>query len=326
MPARSAQPAIRGAIKVSVDTSTSDLVGGQNFTVFVTVTNPFEVPISLTQVSTNLPPEFFDLDRLDREVEARRRRAAAEGSSGPFKSFGRSVAESLGGLRRVTGPGGFSFELGPIVTATASIARELGTPAVFDADELEVDVGTEPRDDHATTRRRPRVFEVKGEGTESRSLGGPRRSAVTVLQPGNSTTRTFTIRSRLGMRFRPSRYKINIEIAYEIESVPNRETLSYSFQVRAPLASVLAGGLIGGAIGWFAKNGTHAMWGWETGLNALAAMLLAFMGVLLLARKRDIQPVVSIEDFWGGLTVGFLVAYSGSGLISQLIGTSASGH
>src|ERR1039458_2346585 len=60
---------IRGAIRTSVSTSTDSLVAGQEFSIFVTVQNPFEIPLTLHQISAYLPTEFFDVNERERESQ-----------------------------------------------------------------------------------------------------------------------------------------------------------------------------------------------------------------------------------------------------------------
>ena len=55
----------------------------------------------------------------------------------------------------------------------------------------------------------------------------------------------------------------------------------------------------------------------------LTAVIIASIVVVAFARKKDAQPILSIEDFYGGLFIGFLSAYGGSALLQQVIGTEA---
>ncbi|MFL6478527.1 MAG: hypothetical protein ACJ707_06890, partial [Nitrososphaera sp.] len=40
---------------------------------------------------------------------------------------------------------------------------------------------------------------------------------------------------------------------------------------------------------------------------------------LILMRKKDVQPFLTIEDFWGGIVVGFAVGYGGSSILTRLL-------
>lgn len=61
--------------------------------------------------------------------------------------------------------------------------------------------------------------------------------------------------------------------------------------------------------------------------SALIAWLIALLGSILLgillviafARKKDTQPLISVEDFWGGIFIGFLAGYQGQALLDQVI-------
>jgi hypothetical protein len=59
----SASSPIRGAIKTTIATSTENLVAGDNFSIFVTIQNPFETPLIVHRVSTSFPTEFLDVDQ-----------------------------------------------------------------------------------------------------------------------------------------------------------------------------------------------------------------------------------------------------------------------
>ena len=66
-----AQPSpIRGAIKTSISASTDVLVAGQDFSLFVTIQNPFEVELLLHRISTYLPTELLDVDKILRDLQA----------------------------------------------------------------------------------------------------------------------------------------------------------------------------------------------------------------------------------------------------------------
>jgi hypothetical protein len=54
-------------------------------------------------------------------------------------------------------------------------------------------------------------------------------------------------------------------------------------------------------------------------------MLLAAIVVVAFARKKDTQPVLSIEDFYGGFFIGALVGYNGITYFGQVFGSTAHG-
>jgi hypothetical protein len=53
-------------------------------------------------------------------------------------------------------------------------------------------------------------------------------------------------------------------------------------------------------------------------LSALAATILAAIAIIFMVRKSDTQSFVSVEDFWGGVLIGFLVGYTGTEFFETL--------
>jgi uncharacterized membrane protein YfcA len=59
-------------------------------------------------------------------------------------------------------------------------------------------------------------------------------------------------------------------------------------------------------------------------LSLITAMMIAGIVVVAFARKKDAQPILSVEDFWGGVFVGFLAGYSGKAFLEKTLGGSIS--
>jgi hypothetical protein len=270
----------RGAIGADISTSTDLLVAGESFSLFVTIRNPFEVPVTLEHVSTFLPIEFIE----DSHQEGKE-------NAGSEARFSTKVARFFGPISL------------PIAgTGDGRIVYARGTG----------DGGS-----------------LRGGGEGAEGKGGQESNLSETLQPGNSTTLSFTMRSRRKMWFTPSIYKLEINVKYLIEervadqvvSLCNLDTIEKTLQVRASLISIASGAVAGAGVGWIVKKsfeGEGFDWGAAAFhkflINAaglLATVLIAAMTVLFVARKKDAQPLVSVEDFWGGVVVGFLVAYSG---------------
>ncbi len=56
----------------------------------------------------------------------------------------------------------------------------------------------------------------------------------------------------------------------------------------------------------------------------LVNLILAFIVGIVLMRKKDVQPFLTVEDFWGGILLGFLVGFSGLQMFQQLTGLKLS--
>ena len=156
--------------------------------------------------------------------------------------------------------------------------------------------------------------------------GVPAEDAGVELQSGNSTVKVFAVRTTSATFFVPSLYNLNLEIEYEMDGKMNHDTVGYQMNVRAPLKAIIYGSVIGSIIGYLVKEGmadTTQFQRTPFWLRMLKAVLVSGIVVVAFARKKDAQPVLSIEDFWGGVFVGFLSAYGGESLLHQFTGESA---
>ncbi|WP_437297802.1 hypothetical protein [Sorangium sp. So ce426] len=322
-----------------MSTSTDGLVAGQEFSLFVTVQNPFEAPLSLCRVSTSLPAELIDIDRQWTEQRIERLEDRLAGIEGAARapapggdSVGSRLLRSVRRLLRRRPPGRGAAPRAP---AIARDLRGAGGEAGLAA--------LHPPLRHSTglRGRGPTAGAWNEDGEEGSAapeglLGGDDADAVrgailsswapdppTVLQAGNSTARSFTVRSRRTLWFRTASYRLLIEVEYEIDGASNVDTIEHVLEVSSSLASMICGAVLGGVGGWFAARGGAAPFDVEAGLSLAVSLVLVTMAVVLLARKRDVQPILAIEDFWGGVAVGFLIAYSGPRLFAGLFGLPA---
>ncbi len=105
-------------------------------------------------------------------------------------------------------------------------------------------------------------------------------------------------------------------------------TTSVTVTVKAALRSVILGGVGGGLIGSIGRSlqdarTLGALFSNHLGaaLGALfLALILSGAGIMFSARKSDAQSFVTVEDFWGGLLIGFLIGYSGTAAFTSITG------
>jgi hypothetical protein len=106
--------------------------------------------------------------------------------------------------------------------------------------------------------------------------------------------------------------------------------------VRAPVTAMIWGSVIGSVIGFAVRTyyqatatsdaGTPAtanafsVLSWSLWFGLLVQVLVGGIVVVAFARKKDAQPILSIEDFWGGMLIGFLAGYGGKAFLQQVIG------
>jgi hypothetical protein len=99
-------------------------------------------------------------------------------------------------------------------------------------------------------------------------------------------------------------------------------------QVKAALWSVILGGISGGFIGSVGRSlqvakSIPALFGDRLGVSLgalILALILSAAGIVFAARKSNAQAFISVEDFWGGLLVGFLIGYSGTAAFTNITG------
>ena len=196
-----------------------------------------------------------------------------------------------------------------------------------------------PETDGPRPSRGVRVMNWLQEVVDAGSVGGELVKATTptknrepvTLQPGNSTVHVFVLRTTNSTFFTPSAYNLNIEVLYSIDGSDNRDTVSYQMNVRAPLGAIIFGSVCGALIGFVVRDNlkekllfsllSHPFNSQATLsflLMIATNLLVGGIVVVAFARKKDAQPILSIEDFWGGLFVGFLSAYGRQGLLAQV--------
>lgn len=152
------------------------------------------------------------------------------------------------------------------------------------------------------------------------------------LQHGNSALKRFTLKTWRSTLFLPAAYILQFQIQYQIDGVLNQDTIRQEFNIRASLGAVLRGAFWGAIVGSF----LHALYGMPMDisltipaiprssfldfvLQTLAGILVGGVLVVAFARKKDTQPFITIEDFYGGFFVGFSAGYIGKALLTSVL-------
>lgn len=167
------------------------------------------------------------------------------------------------------------------------------------------------------------------------------------LQPGSTVVYTVVLDVEKSLIFTPTQYRLQFNVNYSF--IPETEktgdeatekeaeiftnTISHELAIRPSVYSLIIGAMLGGFIGSSAKIlQTTPTTDWQnfTAANLLAplvtvavAVILSGMAIIFMARKSDAQSFVSIEDFWGGLLIGFLVGYTGTSFFENLTGVAS---
>jgi hypothetical protein len=120
-------------------------------------------------------------------------------------------------------------------------------------------------------------------------------------------------------------------VTYELEGKISFHTIKIDVSIFPSLGSMLWGTIVGSLLGTFVKelfSQSDIMNNFQTiGILGTVApifpalftnMILGFIVGVVLMRKKDVQPFLTIEDFWGGILVGFLTSYTSAQLLEQL--------
>lgn len=244
----------RGPLKYVVETSAPQLEAGRNTSIFLLITNPYDLPVTILSAQTKVPVEFKD-----------------------------ATQESV------------SFWKG--------IWKEAIKEA--DLDKLQI---------------------VSGVSLSEESNNRQTPSPI-MLQPGNTTIYEFKLRTKQALLFTPAVHNLNAQVQYEMDGTINHDTVKYQLNIRAPLKALIYGSVIGSIVGTILRFAYDVktpeipsdFLTFKFFLSFVAGILLAAVLVIAFARKKDAQPFITIEDFWGGFFIGFLAGYVGKSLLNPLL-------
>lgn len=173
------------------------------------------------------------------------------------------------------------------------------------------------------------------------------------LEPGCTDVRTIRLGTSRSPFFIPASYRLQITVVYGLtpaprvsgpDALPNglgessaarrrlfSNTTSLTVPLKAALWKVMSGGAFGGAVGSAARSlqDAHSLstlfhQHLGTAISSLVlAVILSSAAIVFAARKSEAQSFITVEDFWGGVLIGFLIGYSGTAAFAELTGVSS---
>jgi hypothetical protein len=335
----------RGALLVTLKPSTPTLTAGTSFSISVTTTNPFDVAVTIQDVSTLLPVDLFDVKATARLKEQRKVKEEFNAYRYELlKQFGannitRIKTKREGLLRSI-------FR----VFFNAAIPGLLPVPKDFFDDMVDTYASAittvAERSGKTSVQRlaselKPAQYEIQQglsdeeiqkkvdlimEGLEKeykKNLEAETKSPI-ILQPGDSVTNVFVLRTRKGWNFRPTSFNLDVTVQYLVDNETHHQTIPYTLDIQAAPGSTVWGAVLGSVFGVLAGEMKIIFEGdWLTVVPKLiVSMILSAFAVIAFARKAGVQPIIAIQDFWGGLLIGFLVGYSGTQVLGNLFGNA----
>jgi hypothetical protein len=161
--------------------------------------------------------------------------------------------------------------------------------------------------------------------------GGP----LAILGPSESYVFTIVLKAGRpeGFAPRPDTYKVEVNVGYADGDVahfdvppvtPHNVTGDVSVNVYPTLAGMLMGTVLGAALGSLLGSSASLSLSFAA-LATFLPKLITSIGLGLIAgivfmRKKDVQPFLTIEDFWGGILVGFVVGFYGQSYFQKITG------
>lgn len=345
-----------GLLDLAIDLSTPEVFSGKEFSVFLRIKNPFSAPVWIQGVTVNVPSAIDWLDRPSVADESPNANAAAaapdtqvtnevvklfterffqqrqglldhlysttSSEDGDHRSDAweiesqiRNLDQNLQmlGILQATAAGRTVIAMG-IQSAIDVDISKLRDPAIF--------VGTQSR---INLRSDPEQVPL----TSSLPINAP-------LQPGNSAVWTIRFTTKRDLFFLPSKFRLELTVLYSFENPRTKpaddltmqsNNCSLDLRIRSSVWSSMVGSCAGAFLGCVArafqvsKTWANFVDGLGTFFPALVlAVILGVAATIFSARKSDVQSFVTVEDFWGGALIGFLVGYSGTAAFQNLTG------
>lgn len=143
------------------------------------------------------------------------------------------------------------------------------------------------------------------------------------LLPGEAFSECFSGKTQQYIFFRPDKYKLTLFVEYSNnQKVFFRETKIEEVDILASFKAIMYGAIIGGFLGTVVRMFIFSHFILHIGIlfEIIGAIILSMLAVIALARKSGVQTLITIQDFWGGIFVGFLIGYSGKTFFDNLIG------
>jgi hypothetical protein len=312
-----------------VSSSKPIIVAGQEFSVFVVINNPFEVPIVLYSVETQIPVELVDM--VGRQFQ--KQSIIAEDST-----FKRSYSDLWSNILRLTWDrwrmslivsSQPESRIAQAVTPVETLKRER-----YGSVDVNISVGHLEGAGQIVGAQiqRFQTVDITIDSASPKHLDNllwriesyKEGLIPIVLQPGDSVVKQFIFQTKSWLFFTPLAHTLQIQVRYTVDDRDHLDTVPYHLSIQSAITATMVGAILGGAVGGVARmlnqiqiDGTLNIGAQITSL--FLAVILSAITIVSFARKTGVQQLVSVEDFWGGLFLGFLIGFLGQKFALELI-------
>nr|WP_315230869.1 hypothetical protein [uncultured Albidiferax sp.] len=329
---------LTGILDISIEQSTSDLTAGEKFNFYVLIRNPLRIPCWIDSVRVGIP-SGFELPRVT-ETSGEHQKSELKTKIEDTELLTKRIGQHELELSKIEAELDAQGELQDSAIALrkrelqSTIAQlhqlsylrnrgiEISSGGVVNSLQFTGKAATPVSVSSGGVVRELRIRHTD-EATEDVDLERPIPKHVP-LQPSNVASFTIAVRAKSSLLFSPAQYRLQFNVAYHFgdESALHVTSVSHTVTVRAPTSAVLIGSAVGSVAGvsarYFASPSQFSDYG-SLAVKALLAVILGLVAVVFMSRKSEKQSFISVEDFWGGMVIGFLVAYSGAEAISDVM-------
>lgn len=151
-------------------------------------------------------------------------------------------------------------------------------------------------------------------------------TAVFNLVPGESGTYSFSAVARRWLFAAGGDLVFPGQVRYRYKDQIHHHTFEVRFTLRPPLMANGLGAVVGSLVGPIARGlrDQGPEFFSTIGIAFIAGValtaILALVAVIYSSRKTgEAQPIITVEDFWGGLLVGFLLGFLGNEFFGKLV-------
>jgi len=164
------------------------------------------------------------------------------------------------------------------------------------------------------------------------SVQGRPPEPIQTVAPGDSQDYSFKAMMPQWLFITGGQLSFQGVITYRREGQLHTSTFELGFPYRPPLRSISLGAVFGAILGSTAKilkdSGPDIMQQKPLGVvtsTALAIILSSIAVVYSSRRSNESQPVLTVEDVWGGMILGFLIGYLGNEFFQTIVPVAAPG-
>jgi len=307
----------RGSLRFSVNSSSPQVIAGSDFSIFVIIQNPFDVSVTINQVQTHIPVELNDIYwvRARKEILeiADKYRTPREGRVIDFlhKLWDQLTKKKYYGIAIAVGTNVDEFKK-KFIESFKIRQEEQKKRKMEEHDNF--------------------ISELSSLNPEKKMEESQKNKPIylddylkfcdpIVLQPGDSVVKQFILRTNHWLFFTPLKHRFQIQVRYTEGKIDHVDTIAYEQEIRSTMSAMVIGAVCGAIISTLLKNINSFSNIGSLSQALIVSILASFAVVIAFARKSSVQPIVSIEDFWGGTIIGFTVGYFGFNDFEHLFGS-----